>query len=43
MQQVTVNAGDTYRFDPSTIIVHPGLVQVTLVQRREPARRTTGR
>ena len=29
-QQVTVTAGDTYRFDPSTIVVHPGQVKITL-------------
>lgn len=31
VQQLTVDAGDTYRFDPSTITVHPGTVHVTLV------------
>jgi plastocyanin len=31
VQQITVRAGDTYRFDPSTIIVHPGTVRVVLV------------
>lgn len=31
VQQVTVEAGDTYRFDPSTVTVHPGTVHVTLV------------
>lgn len=31
VQQVTVTAGDTYRFDPSTITVHPGTVRITLV------------
>jgi plastocyanin len=31
VQQVTVRAGDTYRFDPSTITVHPGPVAVVLV------------
>lgn len=29
VQQLTVTAGDTYRFDPSTITVHPGPVQIT--------------
>lgn len=29
--QITVKAGDTYRFDPSTITVHPGRVTVVLV------------
>jgi plastocyanin len=31
MQQVTVEATDTYRFDPSTIVVHPGRVRIVLV------------
>jgi plastocyanin len=31
VQQVTVDAGDTYRFDPSKITVHPGTVHATLV------------
>jgi plastocyanin len=31
VQQVTIYAGDTYRFTPSTITVHPGQVQVMLV------------
>lgn len=31
MQQVTVQATDTYRFDPSTIVVHPGTVRIVLV------------
>ena len=31
VQQVTVYAGDTYRFTPDVITVHPGPVQVTLV------------
>jgi plastocyanin len=30
-QQITVKAGDTYRFDPTTIIVHPGRVRVVLI------------
>jgi plastocyanin len=30
VHQVTVSAGDTYRFNPSKIFVHPGTVQVTL-------------
>lgn len=30
-QQITVKAGDTYRFDPATITVHPGRVLVILV------------
>lgn len=31
VQQVTVTAGNTYRFDPSTIIVHPGRVRIVLI------------
>lgn len=31
VQTITVTAGNTYRFDPSTITVHPGPVKVTLV------------
>lgn len=31
MQQVTVTAGNTYRFDPSTITVHPGWVRIVLI------------
>jgi plastocyanin len=31
IQQVTVKAGDTYRFDPSTITVHRGKVQIVLL------------
>jgi plastocyanin len=30
-QQVTIYVGDTYRFSPDVITVHPGLVQVILV------------
>ena len=30
-QQVTVDANDLYRFDPSTITVHPGQVEIDLV------------
>jgi len=30
-QQIIVKAGDTYRFDPSTITVHPGRVTVILI------------
>jgi plastocyanin len=30
VQQITVTAGNTYRFDPSTITVHPGQVKVIL-------------
>jgi plastocyanin len=31
VQQVTLHVGDTYRFSPSVITVHPGQVKVTLV------------
>jgi plastocyanin len=31
LQTVTVTAGNTYRFSPSTITVHPGQVKITLV------------
>jgi len=31
VQQITVHAGDLYRFDPSTIVVRPGQVHVVLV------------
>jgi plastocyanin len=31
LQQITVTASDTDRFDPSTITVHPGQVHVVLV------------
>lgn len=31
VQQITVKAGDNYRFTPSQITVHPGSVKVTLV------------
>jgi plastocyanin len=31
VQRVTVTTGDTYRFDPATIVVHPGEVTVVLV------------
>jgi plastocyanin len=31
VQDVTVDAGNTYRFDPSTITVHPGTVRIELV------------
>ena len=30
IQQVDVTAGDTYRFDPSRITVHPGTVRIVL-------------
>ena len=31
VQKVTVDANDLYRFDPSTITVHPGRVEIELV------------
>lgn len=31
VQQVTLTVGDDFRFDPSTITVHPGKVKITLV------------
>lgn len=31
LQVIVVKAGDTYRFNPATIIVHPGQVRVALV------------
>jgi plastocyanin len=31
LQVVVVKAGDTYRFNPATIIVHPGRVRIALV------------
>ncbi|MEP7019025.1 MAG: plastocyanin/azurin family copper-binding protein [Pseudonocardiales bacterium] len=31
LQQIIVKTGDTYRFDPATIIVHPGRVRVVLI------------
>lgn len=31
LQQIIVKTGDTYRFDPATITVHPGVVRVVLV------------
>jgi plastocyanin len=31
VQQVTLEVGDTYRFTPNVITVHPGMVRVTLV------------
>jgi plastocyanin len=31
VQRVTVDANDLYRFDPSTITVHPGKVEIDLV------------
>jgi plastocyanin len=30
VQQVTISAGDDYRFHPSTITVHPGKVRIVL-------------
>jgi plastocyanin len=37
LQQIVVRAGDTYRFDPATIIVHPGRVLVALENRGKGA------
>jgi plastocyanin len=31
LQRITVDANDLYRFDPSTITVHPGRVEIDLV------------
>ncbi|MGH8862234.1 MAG: cupredoxin domain-containing protein [Jatrophihabitantaceae bacterium] len=31
VQQVRIEAGDDYRFHPSTIVVHPGTVEIVLV------------
>jgi plastocyanin len=31
VQQITLKAGDDYRFTPDTITVHPGKVTITLV------------
>jgi plastocyanin len=31
LQRITVDANDLYRFDPSTITVHPGTVEIDLV------------
>jgi plastocyanin len=31
VQQVTITAGDDYRFHPSTIVVHPGRIRIVLV------------
>jgi plastocyanin len=31
LQRVTVDANDLYRFDPSTITVHPGRVEIDLM------------
>jgi plastocyanin len=31
IQQITIKTGDTYRFDPATITVHPGRITVLLV------------
>jgi plastocyanin len=30
VQQITIKAGDDYRFHPSTVVVHPGRVEVIL-------------
>jgi plastocyanin len=31
LQLIVIRAGDTYRFNPATIVVHPGQVRVALV------------
>ena len=33
VQQVVVTAGDDYRFTPDTITVHPGRVEITLINK----------
>jgi plastocyanin len=33
VQHVTISADDTYRFTPSTITVHPGKVEITLINK----------
>jgi plastocyanin len=33
VQQVTITVADNYRFDPSTITVHQGMVRITLVHK----------
>ena len=37
VQQVTLVVNDNFRFDPSTVTVHPGTVKVTLVHRGKGA------
>jgi plastocyanin len=37
VQKITVTTSDTYRFDPSTIYVHPGRVTVVLVNKGKGA------
>jgi plastocyanin len=37
LQQVTLVVNDNFRFDPSTITVHPGTVKVTLVHKGKGA------
>jgi len=31
IQQVTIDTGGDYRFHPSTVVVHPGMVKVILI------------
>jgi plastocyanin len=33
VQQVTLTVNDTFRFDPSTVVVHQGTVKITLVHK----------
>ena len=33
VQQVTLTVSDTFRFDPSRVVVHPGTVKITLVHK----------
>jgi plastocyanin len=33
VQQVTLSVSDTFRFDPSTVVVHQGRVKITLVHK----------
>lgn len=33
VQQVTLTVNDTFRFDPSRVVVHPGTVKITLVHK----------
>ena len=33
VQQVTLTVNDTFRFDPSWVVVHPGTVKITLVHK----------
>jgi plastocyanin len=33
VQQVTLSVNDSFRFDPSRVVVHPGTVKITLVHK----------